>query len=49
MASAQNSTQNPQTNVVHHDHIVIKYQQPPDPAIIKLFFGNTDRSYEKLF
>ena len=34
MASAQNSTQNPQTNVVHHNHIVIKYQQPPDPAII---------------
>ena len=34
MASAQNSTQNSQTNVVHHNHIVIKYQQPPDPAII---------------
>ena len=34
MASAQNSTQDPQTNVVHHNHIVIKYQQPPDPAII---------------
>ena len=34
MASAQNSTQNPQTNVVHHNHIVIKYQQHPDPAII---------------
>ena len=34
MASAQNSNQNPQTNVVHHNHIVIKYQQPPDPAII---------------
>ena len=34
MASAQNSTPNPQANVVHHNHIVIKYQQPPDPAII---------------
>ena len=34
MASAQNFTQDPQTNVVHHNHIVIKYQQPPDPAII---------------
>ena len=34
MASAQNSTQNPQTNVVHCNHIVIKYQQPPDPAIV---------------
>ena len=34
MASAQNSTQDPQRNVVHHNHIVIKYQQSPDPAII---------------
>ena len=34
MASAQNSTQNPQTSVVHHNHIVIKYQQPQDPAIL---------------
>ena len=34
MASAQNSNQDPQTNVVDHNHIVIKYQQPPDPAII---------------
>ena len=34
MASAQNSSQSPQTNVVHHNHIMIKYQQPPDPAII---------------
>ena len=34
MASAQNSTLDPETNVVHHNHIVIKYQQPPDPAII---------------
>ena len=35
MASAQNSTQDPQASVVHHKHIVIKYQQSPDLAIIK--------------
>ena len=29
MASAQNSIQ-----VVQHNHLIIKYQQPPDPAII---------------
>ena len=34
MASAQNSTQDPQTSVVHHNHIVTKYQQPPNLAII---------------
>ena len=34
MASAQNSIQDPQTKVVQHIHIIIKYQQPPDPAII---------------
>ena len=34
MVSAQNSTQDPQTSVVQYNHIVIKYQQPPDPAII---------------
>ena len=34
MACAQNSTQNPQPTVVHHNHIVIKYQQPPDQAIV---------------
>ena len=34
MASAQNSIQDPQTKVVQHNHIVIKYQQPPDPPII---------------
>ena len=34
MASAQNSVQEPQTWVVQHNHIIIKYQQPPDPAII---------------
>ena len=35
MASAQNSVQDPQTRAVQHNHIIIKYQQPPDPAIIK--------------
>ena len=34
MASAQNSIQDPQTKVVQHNHIIIKYQQPPDQAII---------------
>ena len=34
MASAQNSVQNPQTKVVQHNHIIIKYQQPPDPTIV---------------
>ena len=34
MASTQEFTQNPHTSVVHHNHIVIKYQQPQDPAIV---------------
>ena len=34
MASAQNSDLNPQTYVIHHNHIFIKYQQPLDPTII---------------
>ena len=34
MASAKNSVQDPQTKVVQHNYIIIKYQQPPDPAII---------------
>ena len=34
MASAQNSVQEPQTKVVQHNHIIIKCQQLPDPAII---------------
>ena len=34
MASAQNPVQDPQTKVVQHNHIIIKYLQPPDPAII---------------
>ena len=34
MASAQNSVQNSQTRTVHHNHVIIQYQQPPDPAIV---------------
>ena len=34
MASAQDSVQNSQMWAVQHNHVVIKYQQPPDPAII---------------
>ena len=34
MASAQNSVQNSQIKEVQHNHVFIKYQQPPDPAII---------------
>ena len=34
MASAQNSIQNSQTRTVKHNHVIIQYQQPPDPAII---------------
>ena len=34
MASAQNFVQNSQTRVVQHNHVIVKYQQPPDPAII---------------
>ena len=34
MASVQNIVQNSQTRAVQHNHVVIKYQQPPDPAII---------------
>ena len=34
MASAQKSIQDPQTKVIQHNHVIIKYQQPPDPAII---------------
>ena len=34
MASAQNSVLRPQTKEVQHNHVVIKYQQPPDPVII---------------
>ena len=34
MASAQNFVQNFQTRAMQHNHVVIKYQQPPDLAII---------------
>ena len=34
MASAQGFVQNSQTRAVQHNHVVIKYQQPPDLAII---------------
>ena len=34
MASVQNSIQNSQTRTVQHNHIIIQYQQPPDPAIV---------------
>ena len=34
MASAQDSVQNSQTKAVQHNNVVIKYQQPPDLAII---------------
>ena len=34
MASAQDSVQNSQARAVQHNHVFIKYQQPPDLAII---------------
>ena len=34
MASVQNSVQSSQTRTVQHNHIIIQYQQPPDPAIV---------------
>ena len=34
MASAQDFAQNFQARAVQHNHVVIKYQQPPDLAII---------------
>ena len=34
MATAQNSVQNSQTRTVQHNHVIIQYQQPPDPAIV---------------
>ena len=34
MASAQDSVQSPQTRTVQHNHIIIQYQQPLDPAIV---------------
>ena len=34
MASVQDFIQNSQTRTVQHNHVIIQYQQPPDPAII---------------
>ena len=34
MASVHNSIQNSQTRTVQHNHVIIQYQQPPDPAIV---------------
>ena len=34
MASSQEPTQNLPSSVVQHNHIVITYQQPPDPAVV---------------
>ena len=34
MASVQSFVQNSQTRTVQHNHVVIKYQQPPDLAIV---------------
>ena len=50
MARAQNSVQDPQTKVVQHNHIIIKYQQPPDPAIVNhvlKLLVRTTRSFTK--
>ena len=50
MASAQNSVQDPQTKVVQHNHIIIKYQQLPDPAIVNHVLEllvKTTRSFTK--
>ena len=34
MASVQDFIQNSQTRTVQHNHVIIQYQQLPDPAII---------------
>ena len=34
MASTQNFVENFQTRAMQHNHVVIKYQQPPDPEIV---------------
>ena len=34
MASVQNSIQNSQIRTVQHNHVIIQYQQPLDPAIV---------------
>ena len=50
MASAQNSIQDPQMKVMQHNHIIIKYQQPLDPAIVNHVLEllvRTTRSFTK--
>ena len=50
MASAQNSVLESQTKVVQHNHIIIKYQQTPDPAIVNHVLEllvRTTRSFTK--
>ena len=50
MASAQNSALDPQTKVIQNNHIIIKYQQPPDPAIVNHVLEllvRTTRSFTK--
>ena len=34
MASVQDFIQKSQTRTVQHNHVIIQYQQPPDPTII---------------
>ena len=34
MASVQDSIQNSQMRSVQHNHVIIQYQQPPDPTIV---------------
>ena len=48
MASVQNSIQNSQTRTVQHNHVIIQYQQPPDPAIVNPCFGNIGSHCKKL-
>ena len=50
MASAQNPVLDPQTKVIQHNHIIIRYQQPPDPAIVNHVLEllvRTTRSFTK--
>ena len=48
MANAQNSNQDPQTNVVHHNHSC-KIPTTPRPSNNKLCFRNTGRNYTRSF
>ena len=47
MASAQDSVQNSQTRAVQHNHVFIKYQQPPGPGNNKPCFRNIGSCYKK--